>query len=147
MKVPKWVSSIINDKVKRKVRHWDVMAHIRDDVMYYAEMEDRWDEQLVRDGLVRWIPGDNTTWMDGADLYLNAHQDWMHAVERRSYAITERFQTVIDMETVQYQEKLRIGRVKRKNERKKQIARQMEQRLKGLEQEWKSIKDMHDIDA
>ncbi|KAI5840372.1 hypothetical protein BZA05DRAFT_390141 [Tricharina praecox] len=146
-KIPMWVSSIINQKVKRKVRHWDVMAHVRDNVMYYAEMEDMWDEQLARAGLVRWIPGDDATWMDGAELYRVTHQDWMHASERRSYAITERFQSVIDTETIQYHEKLRTGRVKRRNEKKNQIARQMEQRLKGLEQEWKSMKDMHGIDT
>lgn len=146
-KMPLWVSSIINDKVKRRVRHWDVMAHIRDDLMYYAEMEDRWDEQLVREGMLQWIPGDDATWVHGAELFWRTHQDWMHAAERRSYAITERFQTVIDAETTRYQEKLRAGRAKRRCERKKQIARQMEQRLQGLEEEWKSIKDMHGMDT
>lgn len=140
-KPPLWVSLIVNEKIKRRVRHLDALQHVQNNVMYHADMEDNWDAATRRAGLRE--EHDESSWLDGAMMCLRSIEEHYHATELATYSITQRFQRIIDEKTARYRERLRTNRIRRRVEAKEKRARRMEHELGGLKGEWKRIRRIH----
>lgn len=139
-RIPQWVSVIINKKIKKGVREVDALNHLKDNVLYYAQMEDTWDAGLLRSGLLGQNKKDSVTWSDGAReclIILRAHY---RASELKTYQITSRFQEIIDQARVQYRVRLRERRIQKRAWRKQQLINEMEGKLAGIQKEWKATK-------
>ncbi|KAF8252242.1 hypothetical protein K440DRAFT_633492 [Wilcoxina mikolae CBS 423.85] len=139
-RIPQWVSVIINKKINKSVREVNALNDLKDNVFYYAQMEDAWDNELIRSGLLDKQEKDSVTWMDGAKeclIILRAHY---RASELKTYQVTSRFQQIIDQANVQYRVGLRARRIKRRAWRKQQLINEMEGKLAGIQKEWTATK-------
>lgn len=137
---PLWVCAIINNKIKKGQKAVDQLQNIRDNVLYYSAMEDAWDDAIARcTHSGRHRTRDDLSWSEAAQQALASVHAAHHARERRSYALTLRFQQIIDQETVQYHVDMRNRRVQRRALRKQRLIEQMETGLAQLLQtEWTS---------
>jgi DNA primase len=143
-KPPLWVSLIINEKIKRKVRQLDALQHVQNNVLYHAEMEDEWDAAMRRAGSREELDGGS--WLEGAQLFQRVLEENYRATELRTYAITQRFQKIIDEATIRYRERLRAQRIQRRAKEKEKLTKQMEHEIGALKGEWRRIKKSRSVD-
>jgi DNA primase len=143
-KPPLWVSLIINEKIKRKVRQLDALQHVQNNVLYHAEMEDEWDAAMRRAGSREEVDGES--WFEGAKLYQRVLEENYRATELRTYAITQRFQKVIDEATIRYRERLRAQRIQRRAKEKEKLTNKMEYEIGRLKGEWRRIRKSSSVD-
>ena len=134
---PPWVCAIINNKIKKGQKAVDQLQNLRENVLFYSEMEDAWDEAIAHlnnDGT-----RDDLSWSEAAEQALTSVHTAHHEKERKSYVLTLRFQKTIDQETVQYRVDMRNRRVQRRAQRKRRLIEQMETKLaQQLRAEWTS---------
>jgi alpha-galactosidase/6-phospho-beta-glucosidase family protein len=148
--IPMWVSRVINDKIKRRVRQVDSLNQVKDDTIRFAQMEDAWDEHLrkvaeLNPPMIYGQP--EPTWYDGAWMFLHAIRNQHHIDERKTYKITQKFQEIIDEANLRRMD-IKRERMLRKRQRKmEEYEKAVKRKLRALRKEWKNIQPVSSVDT
>lgn len=144
-RIPDAVSTLIRNKIKRKLREVNEINNIKENTKYYAEMEDRWDATLSEIQGER-LDKEELTWEEWATLSRSILRDNFFDSEKRDYEITKRFQGIIDSETAWYKEHLRKTRKHKRDRAWQRLSQDAEKKTKKLKEVWENVKDSHNAE-